>query len=276
VLADMLVRRLRAAGCVFAEEEADLLLTAAGGPAELEALVARRVAGEPLELVLGTAEFCGHRVAVEPGVFVPRRRTGLLVDLALRLLHGVREPVLVDLCCGSGAVGVAVAAALGQVRVHAADVDPVAVRCARRNLAPLGGRVHRGDLYDALPESLHGRVDVIAANAPYVPTAAIPLMPPEARDHEPRTALDGGPDGVDLHRRVAAGARRWLRPGGALLVETSRDQAPLTAAAVTAAGLRAELERDDDRDATVVVGSAPGDGPLRAATQACWLRHTAQ
>jgi release factor glutamine methyltransferase len=260
VLPDVLVRRLRAAGCVFAEEEADLLLAAAGGPAELEALVARRVAGEPLELVLGTAEFCGHRVAVEPGVFVPRRRTGLLVDLALRRLHGVREPVLVDLCCGSGAVGVAVTTARGQVEVHAADVDPVAVRCAARNLAPLGGRVHLGDLYDALPESLRGRVDVIAANAPYVPTAAIPLMPPEARDHEPRTALDGGPDGVDLHRRVAAGARRWLRPGGALLVETSRDQAPLTTAVVTAAGLRAELERDDDRDATVVVGNAPDGG----------------
>jgi release factor glutamine methyltransferase len=254
-----LVRRLRAAGCVFAEEEAALLLAAADGPAGLEALVARRVAGEPLETVLGTAEFCGHRVAVEPGVFVPRRRTGLLVDLTLRLLRGVPEPVVVDLCCGSGAVGLAVAAAVDRAEVHAADVDPVAVRCARRNLAPLGGRVHEGDLYDALPESLHGRVQVITANAPYVPTAAIPLMPPEARDHEPRTALDGGPDGVDVHRRVAAGARRWLVPGGALLVETGRDQAALTAAAVTAAGLRAELERDDERDATVVVGRAPGD-----------------
>ncbi|MGY1642214.1 putative protein N(5)-glutamine methyltransferase [Geodermatophilus sp. SYSU D00703] len=262
MLPDTLVRRLRAAGCVFAEEEADLLLAAAGDPAQLEGLVARRVAGEPLELVLGMAEFCGHRVVVEPGVFVPRRRTGLLVDLAVRLLRGVRQPVVVDLCCGSGAVGLAVAAALQEVEVHATDVDPVAVRCARRNLAPLGGRVHEGDLYAALPGALQGRVDVLTANAPYVPTAAIPLMPPEARDHEPRTALDGGPDGVDLHRRVAAGARRWLRPGGALLVETSRDQAPLTAAAVTAAGLRVGLERDDDRDATVVVGTAPGDRPL--------------
>ncbi|MGY1590561.1 putative protein N(5)-glutamine methyltransferase [Geodermatophilus sp. SYSU D00708] len=260
MLTEILVRRLRAAGCVFAEEEADLLLSAAGDPAQLEVLVARRVAGEPLELVLGTAEFCGHRIAVEPGVFVPRRRTGLLVDLALRSLRGVPAPVVVDLCCGSGAVAVAVAAALGRGEVHAADVDPVAVCCARRNLAPLGGRVHEGDLYAALPEALRGRVDVITANAPYVPTAAIPLMPPEARDHEPRTALDGGPDGVDLHRRVAAGARPWLAPGGVLLVETSRDQAPLTAAAVTAAGLRAEPARDDDRDATVVVGRVPDDG----------------
>jgi release factor glutamine methyltransferase len=257
VLTDALVRRLREAGCVFAEEEADLLRAAAGSPAELAGLVARRVAGEPLETVLGAAEFCGHRVAVEPGVFVPRRRTGLLVDLTLRLLRDVRGPVVVDLCCGSGAVGLAVAAALGRAEVHAADVDPVAVRCARRNLVPLGGRVHEGDLYAALPAALHGRVHAIAANAPYVPTAAIPLMPPEARDHEPRSALDGGPDGVALHRRVAAGARRWLAPGGALLVETSRDQAPLTAAAVTAAELRAEVVRDDERDATVVVGRAP-------------------
>jgi release factor glutamine methyltransferase len=259
-IADALVRRLRTAGCVFAEDEAGLLLAAAAGPAELEALVTRRVAGEPLERVLGVAEFCGHEVAVDPGVFVPRRRTGLLVDLAVRLLDGVRHPVVVDLCCGSGAVGVAVAAALGQAEVHAADVDPVAVRCARRNLAPLGARVHEGDLYDALPGDLLGRVHVIAANAPYVPTAAIPLMPPEARDHEPRAALDGGPEGVDLHRRVAADARRWLAPGGVLLVETSRDQAPLTAAAVSAGGLRAGVRRDDDRDATVVVGRAPEGG----------------
>ncbi|MGY1706746.1 putative protein N(5)-glutamine methyltransferase [Geodermatophilus sp. SYSU D00697] len=269
-IVDALVARLRAAGCVFAEEEAGLLLAAATGPAELESLVARRVAGEPLELVLGVAEFCGHRIAVEPGVFVPRRRTGLLVDLAVARVRDVPDPVVVDLCCGTGAVGVAIAAALGRPEVHAADVDPAAVRCARRNLAPSGGRVHQGDLYDALPGDLRGRVEVLAVNAPYVPTAAIPLMPPEARDHEPRTALDGGPDGVDLHRRVAAGARRWLAAGGVLLVETSRDQAPLTAAAVTAAGLRAEVHRDDDRDATVVSGAAPD---RRAPEDECPPRH---
>jgi release factor glutamine methyltransferase len=222
----------------------------------VEALVARRVAGEPLETVLGWAEFCGLRIAVEPGVFVPRRRTGLLVDLAGDVLRHVRRPVVVDLCCGTGAVGAAVAAAVGPVELHAADVDPVAVRCAERNLAPAGGRVHRGDLYDALPPELLGRVDLLAVNAPYVPTAAIALMPPEAREHEPRTALDGGADGVDLQRRVAAGARRWLAPGGALLLETSRAQAPLTAAAVAAGGLAAEVVHDEERDATVVAGTA--------------------
>jgi release factor glutamine methyltransferase len=250
------VARLRAAGCVFAEEEAAELLAAATGPAHLAALVGRRVSGEPLETVLGWAAFCGLRVAVEPGVFVPRQRTALLVEQAVaRLRSCCRTPVVVDLCCGSGAVGLAVATAAGPVELHAADVDPVAVRCARRNLAPVGGRVHRGDLYAALPPRLRGRVDLLAVNAPYVPSAAVALMPPEARDHEPRAALDGGPDGTDLQRRIAAGARHWLAPGGTLLVETSARQAPHTVAAVEAGGLHAAAVRDGERDATVVVGS---------------------
>jgi release factor glutamine methyltransferase len=254
------VARLRAAGCVFAEEEAAALLAAATDPAHLAALVGRRVAGEPLELVLGWAGFCGLRVAVEPGVFVPRQRTALLVEQAVALLRGSsRAAVVVDLCCGSGAVGLAVATALGPVELHAADVDPVAVRCARRNLEPVGGRVHQGDLYAALPAGLRGRVDLLTVNAPYVPSAAVALMPPEARDHEPRTALDGGPDGTDLQRRVAAGARHWLAPGGTLLIETSARQAPLTAAAVEAGGVHAVVVRDDERDATVVVGTSPAD-----------------
>ena len=250
------VARLRAAGCVFAEEEAAALLAAAAGPAHLAALVGRRVAGEPLETLLGWAGFCGLRVAVEPGVFVPRQRTALLVEQAVALLReSGRTPVVVDLCCGSGAVGLAVATAAGPVELHAADVDPVAVRCARRNVGPVGGRVHRGDLYAALPTGLRGRVDLLAVNAPYVPSAAVALMPTEARDHEPRTALDGGPDGTDLQRRVAAGARLWLAARGALLVETSARQAPLTVAAVEAGGLHAAVVRDDERDATVVVGT---------------------
>lgn len=260
------VARLRAAGCVFAEEEAAALLAAATSPAHLVALVGRRVAGEPLELVLGWAGFCGLRVAVEPGVFVPRQRTALLVEQAVALLRGTsRVPVVVDLCCGSGAVGLAVATGLGAVELHAADVDPVAVRCARRNVGPVGGRVHQGDLYAALPTGLRGRVDLLAVNAPYVPSAAVALMPPEAREHEPRTALDGGPDGTDLQRRVAAEAEHWLAPGGVLLVETSARQARRTAAAVGAAGLTAAVVRDDERDATVVVGTAPS-GPVSGSS----------
>ena len=250
-----LVSRLRAAGCVFAEDEARLLLSEARDPADLEAMVARRVAGTPLEQVLGWAEFCGLRIAVSPGVFVPRRRTGFLVELGVGLTR--RGGVIVELCCGSGAVAAAVAAASRPAELHAVDIDPVAVGCARRTLAPYGGQVHLGDLDDPLPRELAGRVDLLVANAPYVPSGSLHLMPPEARDHEPRVALDGGPDGVDVQRRVAAAAPRWLAPGGHLLVETSGSQAGLTAAAVTAAGLAARVERCADRDATVVVGAAP-------------------
>jgi release factor glutamine methyltransferase len=249
------VALLRAAGCVFAEEEAELLVAAAGTPAELAALVDRRVAGLPLEQVLGWAEFCGLRIVVEPGVFVPRRRTAFLVEQAVALAPPA--PVVVDLCCGTGAVGAALAARLDDVELYAADVDPAAVRCARRNIPPAVGRVLGGDLDDPLPRSLLGRVDVLVANAPYVPTGAIATMPPEARDHEARVALDGGTDGLDVQRRVAAAAPRWLRPGGVLLIETSERQAPRTAAAMTAAGLVARVERSEELDGTVAVGTRP-------------------
>ena len=245
------VARLRAAGCVFAEDEARLLVEAARGPEELELLTARRVAGLPLEHVVGWAEFCGLRVAVDPGVFVPRRRTEFLVHVAV----GVARPgaVVVDLCCGSGAVGAAVVDRVVGVELHAVDVDPVAVACARRNVG--AGRVYAGDLYGPLPVSLAGRVDVLVANAPYVPTEAIGLMPPEAREHEPRVALDGGVDGLDVQRRVIAGAARWLAPGGRLLVETGARQAAGTVAEFARAGLRAEVVSDEGLSATVVVGS---------------------
>ena len=163
-----------------------------------------------------------------------------------------------DLCCGSGAIGAAVAAAVPDAEVWAADVDPVAVAYARRNLPP--ERVALGDLYDALPSTLRRSVAVVVVNAPYVPTDAIATMPPEARDHEPRAALDGGTDGVDLHRRVAAGVGDWLAPGGTLLVETSRQQAGLTVDACRAAGLAAYVETDDELAATVVRASAVTPG----------------
>jgi release factor glutamine methyltransferase len=250
-----LVARLRAAGCVFAEQEARLLVDAARTPGDLTALVERRVAGVPLEHVLGWVEFCGRRVTVDPGVFVPRRRTGLLVQQAAALVRP--RAVVVDLCCGSGAVGAALAATSDGVELHAVDVDAAAVRCARRNLAGLGGRVYRGDLYAALPGALRGRVGVLVANAPYVPSGHVVLLPPEARDHEPRVAVDGGADGLDVVRRVTAGAVSWLTPGGHLLVETSRDQAPRTSALCADAGLRPRVVRSRSLDATVVVAARP-------------------
>jgi release factor glutamine methyltransferase len=240
-----IVKRLRAAGCVFAEEEAALLEEAATDPAHLEDLVARRVDGLPLEHVVGWAMFCGHRIVVTNGVFVPRHRTELLVDLATDLKPGV----VVDLCCGSGAVGAVLRHRLPEAAVYATDIDPAAVECARRNLTT----VFEGDLFDALPAHLRGHIDVVVANVPYVPTDDIRFMPPEARDHEARVALDGGEDGLEIMRRVATQAATWLRPGGHLLSETSERQAPAALAAFTTAGLHAELVTSEDT--TAVVGS---------------------
>ncbi|MFG1827234.1 putative protein N(5)-glutamine methyltransferase [Microbispora bryophytorum] len=252
------VARLRAAGCVFAEDEAHLLVSAARTPAELDDMVDRRAGGLPLEHVIGWAEFCGLRLAVDPGVFVPRPRTEFLVRQAAALARP--GAVVVDLCCGSGAMGAALAATAGPVELHAVDVDPAAVRCARRNLTAAGGTVYEGDLYAALPAALRGRVDVLVASPPYVPTGAIGLLPAEARVHEPQVALDGGADGLDVVRRVVAGADVWLAPGGHLLVETSEAQARETAHAVARAGLAARLTYDEELDATAVIGTRRGSG----------------
>ncbi|MEV2227390.1 putative protein N(5)-glutamine methyltransferase [Streptomyces phaeochromogenes] len=245
------VTALRSAGCVFAEDEARLILSTARTPAELTVMVDRRVAGLPLEHVLGWAEFRGLRIAVEPGVFVPRRRTEFLVEQAVALAP--EAPVVVDLCCGSGAVGAALAAALPGVELHAADVDPAAVRCARRNVGP-GVHVYEGDLFEALPRGLRGRIGILAANVPYVPSGEVGLLPPEARDHEPLVALDGGGDGLDVLRRVAGEAPGWLAPGGSLLVETSERQAGPAVEILADAGLIPRLEVSEELYANVVIG----------------------
>ncbi|MFH9065926.1 putative protein N(5)-glutamine methyltransferase [Streptomyces coeruleorubidus] len=253
---DSVVAALRTAGCVFAEDEAELILATARTPAEAAAMVERRVAGLPLELVVGWAEFRGLRITVDPGVFVPRRRTEFLVEQALARAPGTAG-VVVDLCCGSGAVGAALAAGLGRVELHAADIDPAAVRCARGNVAAAGGHVHQGDLFDALPGDLRGRVGILAANVPYVPSDEIGLLPLEARAHEPLVALDGGADGLGVLRRVAAGAPRWLAPGGCVLVETSRHQVPAALDAFERNGLTAHLAVSEELYAHVVIGVAP-------------------
>jgi release factor glutamine methyltransferase len=252
---DEVTRRLSAAGCVFAEDEADLLLSAATSEAELRSLVDSRVRGLPLEQVVGWADFCGVRVAVDPGVFVPRPRTELLVQEAAVLARALPAPAtVVDLCCGCGAVGAALAARVPRMILHAADLDPAAVRCARRNLAGLGAAVYEGDLFAPLPANLKTRVGVLVANVPYVPTGAIALMPAEARLHEPRAALDGGSDGLAVLRRVAAGAPAWLAPGGAALMEVGEDQVEAALDALRSAGFGARVVHDGDLEATVVIG----------------------
>jgi release factor glutamine methyltransferase len=263
------VARLRAAGCVFAEDEATVLMATARSSAELNTLVERRAAGEPLEQVVGWAEFAGLRILVDPGVFVPRRRSEYLVSIAVGLarsrMAGSPAAAIVDLCCGTGALGLAVATELtafgraggrGRIELHAADLDPVAVACARRNVEPAGGHVYVGDLFGALPGGLRGRLDVLICNAPYVPTGDVAFLPSEARDHEPLVALDGGLDGLTVLRRAASGAPSWLAPGGALLVETSDRQAAEMAAAMAAAGLRPVIHTDEETAATVVTGRA--------------------
>jgi release factor glutamine methyltransferase len=248
----LVVARLRAAGCVFAEDEARLLIAQARTPGELEAMVGRRAAGLPLEQVLGWAEFCGLRISVDPGVFVPRRRTEFLVRQAALLARP--GDVIVDLCCGAGAIGAALAAAVDRAEVHAADIDPAAVRCARRNVP---GQVYQGDLYEPLPSRLRGRVAIVVANVPYVPSGEIRLLPAEARAHEPLVALDGGPDGLGVLRRVAAGAPAWLRPGGHLLIETSQAQAPQAAQAFAASGLTTRTAHSAAMNVTVIIGQNP-------------------
>jgi len=311
----VVVTRLRAAGCVFAEDEARLLFSAARTPGDLAAMVDRRAAGQPLEHVLGWAEFCGLRIAVDPRVFVPRRRTEFLVHQAAALVREAAgqavqtavaaitaaptvaavgaitaapaatavppttaapaapadgpcagpRAVVVDLCCGSGAVGVALAAAPGRVELHAVDVDPAAAACARGNVAACGGQVYEGDLYEPLPDRLRGRVDVLVANVPYVPSEEVGLLPAEARIHEPRVALDGGTDGLDVLRRVTAAAPQWLAPGGCLLVETSERQAPRAVETVARTGLIARVASSGELNATVVIGARPArpSGPGR-------------
>ncbi|WBB81985.1 putative protein N(5)-glutamine methyltransferase [Micromonospora sp. WMMD882] len=252
-----LVARLRAAGCVFAEDEAGLLVEAADSPAGLAALVDRRVAGDPLEQLLGWAEFCGIRVPVDPGVFVPRRRTALLVAVAEAVAGPA--PALVELCCGSGAISLALAARLRPRWHAAADLEPAAVGCARRNLAALGVPVYQGDLFDPLPARWRGRLDLVVANAPYVPTEAVALMPPEARRYEPGVALDGGSDGLAVLRRLAVEAVRWLAPGGHLVVEISERQAGSLCAELAGGGLRPTVRRSPDLDATAVVARRVDD-----------------
>jgi release factor glutamine methyltransferase len=250
---------LAGAGCVSAAAEADWLLEEAPHEEALRAMVARRAAGEPLQYVIGWAPFGRLRLAVGPGVFVPRPETEGLADRAARHLRAAEvpegsgepgsgapvRPVAVDLCTGSGAIACFLAAEVPGARVLATELDPEALAWARVNAEQHGVELLAGDLDAPLPAELAGRVDVLCANVPYVPSGAIATLPSDVRDHEPRLSLDGGPDGLDVFRRLAGRAGHWLAPGGRLFAEIGEDQAEAAAALLTAAGLAAVVVHQD-------------------------------
>ena len=250
---------LAAAGCVSAAAEADWLLEEAPDPQALRAMVARRVAGEPLQYVIGWAPFGRLRLQVGQGVFVPRPETEALADRAAAFLRTRPVPrVAVDLCTGSGAIACFLAAEAPGTRVLATELDPGALAWAKGNAEGHGVELLAGDLDEPLPAELAGHLDVLCANVPYVPSGAIATLPTDVRDHEPRLSLDGGPDGLDVFRRLAGRAPHWLAPGGRLYAEIGEDQAETAAALLAEAGL-AEVAVHQDlvgRD-RIVEGTRP-------------------
>jgi release factor glutamine methyltransferase len=237
-------RLLAEAGSIAPGEEADELIGAAGGDDEVLAdLVGRRRRGEPIAWLTGSIPFCGLRIAVEPGVYVPRPWTEALAERAASVLPAAG--VSVDLCTGLGVFAAVMAATAPDARILATDVDPTAVACARRN----GVGSLLGSLDDPLPRELEGGVDVLTAVVPYVPTGELPFLPRDVQAFEPRLALDGGPDGTDVLREVATRAPRWMRPGGRLFLELGGDQAAPIGGLLRALGAtEVEVITDEDGD----------------------------
>jgi release factor glutamine methyltransferase len=237
-----IVDALADGGCIAPGAEADALIRASrDGVGPIDELLARRLLGEPLAWIVGSVRFCGILIHVDPGLFVPRPHTEALARRAASLLPD--EGIAVDLCTGSGAVAAVLGSAHPQATVLATDVDPVAVACARGN----GVRGLEGDLDEPLPRALRGRVDVMTAVVPYVPTEELPFLPRDVIAHEPRCALDGGPRGTTMIVRAAEAAARWLRPGGSVLLELGGDQAGEVATTLADAGLSdIRIHRDGD------------------------------
>ena len=251
---DALTARLAAAGFVAADEEAVELVARADGDDELlEALVARRLTGEPLAWITGTVAFCGLTLRIDPGVYVPRWQTeDLARHAAERLPDG---GAAVDLCTGCGALAAVLQAAHPGARVVASDVDERAVACARAN----GVEAYAGDLFAPLPAELRGRVDVVAGVVPYVPTPELGLLQRDTFTFETPLAYDGGTDGTDILRSALTGAAAWLRPGGALLLELGGDEADVLHPALTAAGYTDIMVlRDEDGDVRGVEATRAG------------------
>jgi release factor glutamine methyltransferase len=220
---DPLVARLRAVGCVFAEDEAAEIRRVHGDDEKaVDAVVAARGAGVPLEHVLGVARFAGVDVEVGDGVFVPRSRAEPLVDEAVAVAPDAR--VVVDLGTGTGAIAAALHRRLPHAQVHGVEIDPAALRYAARNGRRHGFEAHLGDWWQALPRALRGRVDLAVAYLPHVPTARLSGIPGDYRRHEPDRAVAGGPDGLDPLRAVVAGMDEWMAPDGVLVTFLADEQ----------------------------------------------------
>jgi release factor glutamine methyltransferase len=225
----VIAERLLAAGCVAAEEEAEELVAAAPDPRALEPWLRRREQGEPLAWITGRVEFCGRWLQVAPPVYVPRAQTEELARRAAARLpdHGRA----VDLCTGAGPVAAHLQAEVPMARVVGVELEPKAARCAFGN----GVRVLVGDL--AHPIRPGPAFDVVTAVPPYVPTGELRFLPADVQRYEPRAALDGGSDGLEVARRVVAAAGRLLRPGGSLLMELGGEQEEGLAGSLAAAEL---------------------------------------
>ena len=251
---ELALQSLARGGFVAPDAEADALLGASSeGVGPIEDLIARRLLGEPLAWIIGWVRFCGLRVRVDPGVFVPRPHTEALALRAVALLPPLG--VAVDLCTGSGAVAAVLGSERPRAAVVATDIDLLAVACARRN----GVRALEGDLDEPLRPSWRGRVDVMTAVVPYVPTEELHLLPSDVLAHEPRRALDGGRRGTSVLVRAAEAATRWLRPGGCVLLELGGDQAEEVSTRLTNVGLsEIRVHRDDDGRDRAIEARRPG------------------
>ncbi|MBA3990024.1 MAG: HemK family protein methyltransferase [Propionibacteriales bacterium] len=262
---DDAVRLLRAAGCAFAEREAQGIFAAFTDPHDRSVAVERRCSGLPLEYVVGVAEFAGITVAIGPPAFIPRRRAEALVDTAVELTEAdvaARPPRALDLGCGCGAIAAALTSRLPGADVHATDIDGDALLHARTNSATFGFTLHQGDWWSSLPTSLSGGFDLVVAHLPYVPTGELVSLPRDFRDHEAMAALDGGADGLDPWRAVARGAGRWLEADGVLLTQVGERQVGEAVRIATSQGLVAQSIWPDDDERVAVISAVVGSrGP---------------
>ena len=239
---DAIAERLGAGGFIAPRGEARELLAAAGENALLlKQMLARRLSGEPLAWICGRTRFCGIELTIDRSVYVPRCHTEPVARRAASLLN--RGGTAIDLCTGSGAVARVLKEMRPQAQVIATDIDSRAVVCARRNSVD----ALPGSLFSPLPLTVRGRVDVVVAVVPYVPTCELPMLQRDTFTFEDRLAYDGGPEGVDILRRVIAESPTWLRAGGALVLELGRGQLDVIAKDLQTAGFD-DVQRITDED----------------------------